>query len=362
MESTPTAADRTLVALRGVLVFKPGRSISDDYLEQIETAHILTWEEANRLLNTWQYHQDGRTVAIDFDWQPVITRLRQTYKVRSEIDQAVARGVEPDLRFPLRAVRVPFSVTVVGEPAPSRRKYTAIYHLESFVYDVFVMMNIAAPGCCAFDSARIRELPVRESERLWHDDFGLSDFSFDLANLDSLAGKWPPIRNLPLERVVSWYRSVRVGVAQIPNGRMEKTVFALMHIARLDISLNTVVWLFYALETFFDTRPGENFRTLVGRIGLLLSPTEAQVKLLKRSLRTLYDIRSAFVHGGRDVIHPQHNERLDPRVNQSFRELIDTTEFGFAVLLASVQEAASRGWTEMHFTESVSNALPTSDS
>lgn len=32
---------------------------------------------------------------------------------------------------------------------------------------------------------------------------------------------------------------------------------------------------------------------------------------------------SSFVHGGRDVVHPMHNEAIDKRVDQSFRELAD---------------------------------------
>jgi hypothetical protein len=142
--------------------------------------------------------------------------------------------------------------------------------------------------------------------------FELSEYNFDLANLDGHEGKWPAPRTLPLDRALSWYKRIRVGVTQVPSNSMEKVLFALMHLARTNVSVNTVVWLFYGLETSFDTRPGENFRTLVNRICLWLAPTDHQKAILKRNLRALYDIRSSFVHGGREVIHPLHNEAAAP--------------------------------------------------
>lgn len=229
----------------------------------------------------------------------------------------------------------------------------ARHHVESFIYDVFLIMNISSPGCCSFHSARMRSRSDSKRSHYTDSSFALSDYSFDLATLDGYAGKWPRPRTLPVSHVIDWYRRTRVDTSQVPNNRMEKVPFALMHLAREEVSVNTVVWLFYALETFFDTRPGDNFRALVNRIGLWLSPNDHQRGLLKRNLRELYELRSSFVHGGRDVIHPLHNEAADQRVEKQYQELMETTEFGFAVLLASVQEAVLRGWTALTFTETV---------
>lgn len=62
---------------------------------------------------------------------------------------------------------------------------------------------------------------------------------------------------------------------------------------------------------------------------------------------------SSFVHGGRDVVHPMHNEAIDKRVDQSFRELADSAEFGFAVLLVCLQQTIERGCAELNFREIV---------
>jgi hypothetical protein len=298
------------------------------------------------------YTSTGREVGISADWQPLLNRIQQLHQWHINLWEAVARKAEPDLRVPRRPATVTLGVAVSGPD--ERPEHIARHHVESFIYDVFLIMNISSPGCCNFYNAKMRSRSDSRRSRYADRRFRLSEYSFDLAALDGYAGKWPRPRTLQVSPVVDWYRRIRVGASQVPNSRMEKVLFALMHLAREDVSVNTVVWLFYALETFFDTRPGENFRTLVKRIELWLTPDDHQKGLLKRNLRALYDLRSSFVHGGRDVIHPLHNEAADGRVEKHYRELMETTEFGFAVLLASVQEATSRSWTELTFAETVS--------
>jgi hypothetical protein len=69
-----------------------------------------------------------------------------------------------------------------------------------------------------------------------------------------------------------------------------------MHLAKTDLSLNTIIWLFYALETLYDTQPGENRRALITRIGLVLSPDDKQRAYLKKELRDLYCVFHAMVN------------------------------------------------------------------
>lgn len=338
------------------LLVRPMRSITDDHWDEIETRHIEAWSNAVSLLKTWEYASDQYVITIEADWQPVLNRLRQLYQWHLNFEAAVRQRAEVDLRLPRRPVRVNLRAAVVRcaqEPAP---EHVARYHVENFVYDVFLMMNMASAGCCNFYTASLRARSESGFSRHLHGHLELSEYNFDLATLDGHAGKWPAPRFLPLEQVIRWYRTVRVGATQVPNNRMEKVLFALLHLARTEVSVNTVVWLFYALETFFDTRQGENVRALMNRIALLLAPTDKQKAVLKKKLRALYDVRSSFVHGGREVIHPLHNEAIDPRIEKPYLELIRTTEFGFSVLLASIQETVLRGWSEVLFSEAMSGA------
>jgi hypothetical protein len=51
------------------------------------------------------------------------------------------------------------------------------------------------------------------------------------------------------------------------------------------------------------------------------------------------------------VIHPLHDENLDPSVDEFYSRLADATELGFQVVLASLQEIIRRGWREPIFKE-----------
>lgn len=128
----------------------------------------------------------------------------------------------------------------------------------------------------------------------------------------------------------------------------------MMHIARGEYSPTTVIWIFYALEAIYDTRVGESFTNLTSRIALLLGATPEQANRLRKNLRELYDFRNSFVHGGLEVIHPARNEQLDRDLDHRFTRVMSSCDFGFRILLCSVQEIAKRGWIEPVFSEVLS--------
>ena len=86
---------------------------------------------------------------------------------------------------------------------------------------------------------------------------------------------------------------------------------------------------------------------------MVLSPDDKQKAYLKKEFNKLYDIRSGFAHGGREVAHPMNNEVLDKRTEGEYRELTKASEFGFAVLLASIQSLVERGLMEFTFKETL---------
>ena len=118
----------------------------------------------------------------------------------------------------------------------------------------------------------------------------------------------------------------------------------------------TVIWLFYAFESLLQTKVGENFSAIVSRLCLLLAATEEQARFVKKRMRALYNIRSAVVHGGFEVIHPMHDETLDFRIDDTYSELMKAADWGHAFLLAAIQQTIQNGWLFPHFSESISGA------
>jgi Apea-like HEPN len=250
--------------------------------------------------------------------------------------------------FPTRKARIPISAEVNGgnRRAKEHPNYLAAAAANSYLHDVFLILNLCAPGCCDF----YRGTLVTTASKT---DVSLSNIDFEFALLGSFEKNWPSIKRLPLDQTMRWFDAVRPNAHQIPQNAMEKVLFALLHLATLDVDPMRVIWLFYALESLLETKAGENFSALVRRMGALLALDDQQSKILRTKFRTLYDIRSAIVHGGFEVAHPMHNEMLDERVSENFRRWRDAADYGITALVAAVQNIILRDWKYPNFAEEV---------
>lgn len=336
-----------------------GRNLSDTGWEEIDATHISYWKAANDLLGKREFDYKGHLSALEVDWRPVIRRYQRHYRVMQELYSAIGTPAVSQIieKFPQSKIKLSAKILVNSEKAETVRNSYLQSVLESFLYDVFLIMNIAAPGSCGFSVATLRQKdqqPSTRIRRVFQRELSLSSFYFEAAHLDSWEGNWPPVKFVEVEKVAGWFFAVRSGVSQVPKNRMEKILIALLHIAKLDVSPMVIIWLFYALETLFDTKAGENFRVLIERIQILLSPSDREIKMLRKNLRKLYDLRSGIVHGGLEVIHPMRDELLDPSVDEEYIRLMDATNFGFTLLLSSIQSVIESNWKWPHFDEVMS--------
>jgi hypothetical protein len=173
-------------------------------------------------------------------------------------------------KFPSRPARNRISVTTTGS---DRIDQSGV--VQSTIHDIFLIMNITAPGCCDFYRASL--IGGR-----FEPDISLSNIDFESALLVHLDNGWPTLRILKLQSVISWFDAVRQGASQIPQNPMERVLFALLHMSKISQSPITVIWLFYAFESLLQTRAGENFSSIVRRLCLLLEANKQQSELLKR--------------------------------------------------------------------------------
>lgn len=324
------------------------RNISDDHWQEIDTAHIKLWTEACDLLRRHEVTSPSGLVTIEIDWQPVVSQLRQHYEVMKRLYAAAGTPEAYTIAeaFDHEAITIP--VVAASADLQTDRRWFAGAVLQCVLHDVFLAMNLAAPGSCNFYHAKLLS-----HDPIGHQDLELSEFLFDLAYLNGRDGKWPTPKLLPLDIVLRWMSCVRSGTAQIPRNPSEKVLFAMLHMAQLENSPVNLVWLFYALETLLDAKPGQNLSTVTERCVLLLEADKKQVKFLKRNLREMYNIRSAFVHGGLQVLHPMHNEGLELGVEEEYLRIAEPSEFGFQLLLTLVQATIERGWRWPRFSEVV---------
>jgi hypothetical protein len=333
-----------------------GRSVSDDGWEKVEPEHITVWKSAIELLATRSLRLPNCIARIEADWTPVLKKHQRHYKTMQRLHDggpkhekdfhSIARG------FPSRKAKVKIIAEIVG--GDQRVKVHAVHFaagaIESYLHDLFLILNLCAPGSCDFYGGELTgaERPT---------EISLSNFFFEIALLGSFEKKWPNIKMLPLAQTIKWYDSVRPTAGQVSTNPMEKVLFALLHMSKLDRTPMIIIWLFYAFESLLQTKVGENLASLVQRLISLLELGEIESKILRNKFRSLYSIRSAIVHGGFEVTHPMYAELLDKRVDASY-ERIAATDYGMNTLIAAVQTIILRGWKYPSFTETV-HGVPT---
>ena len=186
-----------------------------------------------------------------------------------------------------------------------------------------------------------------------HRNCSYSAVQFDFAALRAYEAEWPHVGVLEVDAVLAWFDRTRTGFGQLPRSPIERALFAMLNIAAHELSPTTIVWIFYALESLLNTRPGENRSAIERRVAMLLNLSEKQRATLRRGLRGLYDYRSSVVHGGLKIIHPLHNESLDRSIESEYSRMMEVADFGFSVLLACVQELVRRGSTSLNFVEAM---------
>jgi hypothetical protein len=317
-----------------------GRSYSG-FEEVIDKAGLSTWSSACSLLSAANYEALEQAIEIRVSWN----------KARECFESSTARGFAlfEWLSSDREDLIIEGEVTIPKQPGKSLESLSnqAVYHLALFLYDVFAAMNLSSPGCCEFQGS----IHIEHSD-LWENHVVLYASMLESAWLSSLESTWPTIQYIPLGKVVSWLRSLEIGTRQIANSRVERGIFSLLHVCRLShFNPETLIWLAHALEALYDTPPALVAKHLQQRIIQVLDVPAERQKWVKKQLRQFYELRSSFVHGNLDVVHPLENERLDPQVVQYTKKLMGPINFGIMVVLATLQKHIVENWREVTFTE-----------
>jgi len=331
-----------------------GRLDEHEQREEIKSGDIELLKQAVSVIGPWYYMHGDIKIKIECDFSPFL----EAYKINTEslnmaeavrdlsIEQ-VKSALFPELEFVVR-------VTFESGADLGRQQWYASYFVEQFLYDIFFVLNIARPGVCDFLGVRI------DAGRGLVTELRLSADCFESGFRSFLTGSslFAP-RMLPLSSVVHWYRKLNVGVRQRAESGVEKAIFSVLHICcGTDVDVVWIIWAFHALEAIYGTKVGEGFTNLVERISTLLE-LDAQGKgILKKRLREMYDYRSSFVHGGYRVHHPMKNEIMDQRLNEDFSKLLEVSQFGFNLVVLSLQALVENGWYGLKIKEEMSGVLP----
>ena len=332
-----------------------GRSWGRDLgWQAISETDCQFWENAHQVLSSYEYQLNGSRYLIRaelhkiYEWYIWADKCGRYYDRPQDFsgEDTSFLNAEADLVLEVEVEYSPDDVNNENRPVPLKR------FAEQYIYDVFFMANIALPGSCEFLNARFINL-YHSGENHHHEKMYLSSYNFELSHLDMTSGKKFAPKVLPLEDVVSWYKNLDLGVTQIGDSKAARAIFALLHVCKSEMDITSIIWMFHAFEAIYVTRMGESVTGMVSRMMILLDLPDSEKKQLTKLLRTLYDQRSAFVHGGYRVHHPLNSEQLDPRLSDSRLDTYDLCQIGFNLVVLSFQKLIEKDWFGMEVIEQV---------
>jgi len=319
-----------------------GRTNAHDHSDEMYRSEISLWSEIIIGHSFKSYDHEGVIAEIQADWAPVRQHLIDDQDRENEFHRLLEEKGEAawSIFDPSREdLKVSFLVTITGSNDLSKYAWYPVFFVEKYIYDIFIIANLALPGSCEFLNVRFpneRGLPS--------DPYGLTSYNFEEALYDHYDNKSTSIQILPLELVSHWYESLELGVRQKAESPIEKAIFSLLHVCKSEVDETSIIWIFHSLEAIYGTRVGEGFSNIIDRMGTLLELNGKQKAAAKKKLRSMYDFRSSLVHGGYQVHHPLRHEVIDKRLNDDYSRTYELVQYGFNIVLASLQKLIERGW------------------
>lgn len=320
------------------------RSSESPSWKYIDNADLAIWQKAVSLLHSRNYTHDECQARVTADWRPALSHVEKHAETNHIYHEVIARGESIDKVFSglLESedkVKVEVKVEIWGENEFRKYSWYPKFFAEKYIYDFFCIMNLANPGSCDFFN-----LHHISSEKYSNGRIHLSSYNFEEALFEALEEQSPYAKEIDIEKVLYWYNSLGLGTKQIAEIPIEKTIFSMLHFCKADGDVASVIWIFHALESIYSTRVGEGFTNLVSRISLLLKLDDKERKRMSKKLRALYDHRSSLVHGGYKIHSPMTWSTVDPRINEVLDNNYRLLQFGFNLILASVQALIRNGW------------------
>ena len=312
------------------------RRVGRSFVEHDEitlSADRKVWADVAQVLSVRSYRRANRIIRIEVDWSSLVTEMQRLARYTQREIEAMSPKARQKAVQGKNIVRIAYRI----EHKSGRNVTSAL--LRYFLYEIFLIVNIAAPGAFSAYEAQITGD--------WSEEpFGLSGELFEEAWFCSLDNSWPPIESLSVATVASWYRALMPGVTDIAMARLPKALYSLLHASVLSVVEPTsLLWLAQCMESLFEVPSALSRNVLQARTFALLG-TPPNQKAAAKQLRAFFEARNSFAHGGADVVHPI-GDRLSDAVVEAFLDTwMEPAAFGASVIVATLQQHAKNAWRE----------------
>jgi hypothetical protein len=302
--------------------------------DEFEITDLKAIEGISNTYSKNSFNWDGIGFDISINWSEFKSILKESYDTNGRF-YITMEGSLYKLLSPVDTINLPISICTTSDLDKTKvRRY-----LHRYLIDLFLVCNLSAPGIIDFYNAKLDG----------DDDYTpikISSFAFSYA-LQNLPNKRVPfVVNSDIKHVKAWFDSLNIGMKMMANSSVEKAMFSLLHIIKMDgYDIGAIPWIFHALEAIYGTNAGRGFNDLSEKINFLLSVEVRQKKALKMQLRELNDMRSKFVHGGFNVSHP-----MDYELNEQVHDLAN---FGVSLVISSIQNLMLNDWNGIGVVEKI---------
>ena len=318
----------------------------DDHNDIIDAAIKDFWRNPPQQLTHRTYEHEGHTIHVHIDWRPFLrnlNRLATLFDTSQENNKY--SSAEKWLKKVISPVKFKSSVSIKDKIRDNQLRVQPHFFLEMFIHEVFLIANLSVPGSVSFRGS--------VDQGRFSSEITLDGSVFELAWMHALDGRWPANEALSRQDVLGWFKSLNLSCKQLPESGIEKALYALLHIAKNDQQIESIVWIFHGLEGLVSSNPGGNFSAMIRRLSAILDLKSSQQKILKKRLTEMYQMRSAFVHGGYAVPHPLCNEVVDKRLDDQLGKLYGLITFGVALLVATLQVLIKKQIVKLQFEERI---------
>jgi hypothetical protein len=334
-----------------VYTIRIGSATGDEVFD--EDSCVQTWDQVAEVIPEFSFQIDNKQVRLIIDWGRAAeyARIRTRRTVGAYLSGTMPEwppdfsedlprdsdyGSDPDL-----------VLSCAVQTSADLEFHWAVNHIEYFLYQAFLALNLSSPGCFDLWDTSIHKSDTNETER-----FQLSSFTLGQGFESSRKQGWPGISPTPLQETWDWLQELMKEPHLIAQTRTERALFALLHFCK-NVGSNPpdptlLTWLAHALEAIFDTPEMGITKSLRDRIFLVLGKPATHSNKVKKLINSFYQLRSAFVHGELEIPHPlgsREGEHLGSTI-------LDASYFAISVILASLQLLIRSNWSEFEFTES----------
>lgn len=352
-----------------------GRHTTRKNEDEVFRSFMQTWNEVKEIFSNFTIEAQDYSIDFTIDWEPILQITRYESIINSMINDRnfeelklippdliiMEKSIYPDVYFEIETGKYArlapdWNKATITCKARAHKEFMSEeiarrqigHYLENFLYQLFIIMNIASPG-----SINLHKIILDAGQPIEYEinlDGNLFEYAYEISYINN----WPKINFIPLIKVWEWYNSLNIKTKQVASNRIERALFSLLNYSSEDTDNPMIfIWLTSTLEALYDLPTSLINKLLKERIYLFLEIPKENSKKLRNEIDNIYNVRSRIAHGEYSVYHPSLNDLFDSKVIDHIMALSDTSAFCLSIILATLQKLIVNNWKEIKFEENI---------